>query len=531
MVSLVKRKIKGHMYYYLVWMKRKGKKVFREKQIYVGSAEKIHQLLSQELPKFTSYSYGELALLLHVANISNFVNIVNKHLRKVSSIGDYLLLPVINRLIKPTSKEGIKEWYDKSCLPLIWNKKVSLSSQNYYYYLDRIDDKKIEKIWEELLQNAKKKLNVGDSSFLFDPTNFFTYIDDHEENELPQNGFSKQKRNDKNQINLSLMIGEQSLLPYYYGVYAGNVNDKTNFEKTSSDLVNNAKQYSKEKITLVFDKGNNTENNLKAIKDFYFVGSLPKEKTETRDLLDGDFKFCYENTKKNEIKSISKESEVYGIKCKIVVSYNEKLKKKQLHVLEDKISKTQTKFKEIEGHLFKNEKAAINRINEILPKKQNPFNYEVVPEGEKFKLKLNLSEGKVAWYRKTAGKNIIFTNHLNWNDQRIIEAYRSMHKIENQFKILHGALLIPIKPIYHWTDQKIKAHVFLCMVSLLFARMLEHMCKSKIKGDFRHILEFASSIRIALVQKDGKPKLIFEELDVNQQGLMEAFSLSSFVKK
>ena len=142
-----------------------------------------------------------------------------------------------------------------------------------------------------------------------------------------------------------------------------------------------------------------------------------------------------------------------------------------------------------------------------------------------------MSEKKVAWYKLTAGKNVIFTNHLDWDDERIIRAYRSMHKIENQFKILHGALLIPIKPVYHWTDQKIKVHIFLCMVSLLFARILEHLCKEKMEGDFRHILEFASSIRLAVVQKDGKPKLVFEEMDVKQQGLMEAFSLSSFVKK
>lgn len=529
-MHLEKRKVRGKTYYCAVEKKRVKGKVKTIKQIYLGSAEKIIELLEQPLPKFRSYSYGELALLLHIAEVSNFVNIVNKHLRKLSSIGDYLLLPVINRLLKPTSKEGIKEWYEKGCLPIIWGKDVSLSSQNYFYYLKRIKDEKIKVIWNELLDNAKKKLNAEDSTFLFDPTNFFTYIEDHDDNTIPKNGFSKQKRNDKNQINLSLMIGEQSLLPYYYDVYEGNLNDKTYFEKTSAGIIKKANHYGKENITLVFDKGNNTDKNLKAIKDYYFVGSLPKEKTEARDLLGGEFKYCYKNAKNNEIKSVSKESEVYEIRCKIVVSYNEELKKKQLHTLEDKITKTQVKFKEIEGHKFNTEKAAINKIIEILPKKQNPFDYEIIKEAEKFKLTLKLNEDKVVWYHFTAGKNVIFTNHLDWDDERIIKAYRSMHKIENQFKILHGALLIPIKPIYHWTDQKIKAHIFLCMVSLLFARILEHLCKNRVKGDFRRIIEFASSIRIALVQKDGAPKLVFENIDVEQQQFLEAFSLGRFVK-
>jgi transposase len=106
-----------------------------------------------------------------------------------------------------------------------------------------------------------------------------------------------------------------------------------------------------------------------------------------------------------------------------------------------------------------------------------------------------------------------------------------MHKIENQFKVLHGSLLIPIKPVYHWTDQKIEAHNCLCMTPLLFGKTFEYLCRDKIKGDFRTILDYASSIRSALIQKEGKPKLVFEALDPAQQQLMETFSLSRFARK
>jgi transposase len=345
---------------------------------------------------------------------------------------------------------------------------------------------------------------------------------------IPQNGFSKQKRNDKNQINLSLMVGETSLLPYWYDVYAGNINDKTHFP--SVELGKQAAQYSKEKITLVFDKGNNNEANLKTLKNYYFVGSLEKDKTQARDLFDAQLKFCYKNNKKHDIKSASKTAKVYDLECKIVVSYNEELKKKQLHVLEDKIAKTQEKFKAIENRKFTSERAAINKINAILPRKQNPFDYEVIKEGDKYSLKLSLSDKKVSWYKKTAGKNVIFTNHLDWDDERIIKAYRSMHKIENQFRLLHGAMLIPIKPVYHWTDQKIKAHVFLCMISLLFARIIEHLCKGKFEGNFRSILDFASTIRLALVKKE-KLTLVFEEMTPEQQRFMEEFSLGRFARE
>ena len=219
---------------------------------------------------------------------------------------------------------------------------------------------------------------------------------------------------------------------------------------------------------------------------------------------------------------------VYGMSCKIVVSYNKKLEEKQLHSLGERTAKTMLKFKKID-HFFTSEKAAFRALAEILPKKQNPFDYEVAKEGKKFRALLNLNEEKLAAYRKGAGKNIIFTNHLDWGDERIIRVYRSMHKIENQFRLLHGAMLVPLKPVYHWTDQKIAAHVFLCMVALLFAKTLEFICKNRINGNFRQILDFASEIRLAVVQKD-KPTLVFEELTPAQQTLMETFSLSRFVK-
>ena len=446
MAYFVTKKVKGKKYLYIVWGQRIGKRTKTVKQIYLGSAERVAKLLEQPIPKFTSYSYGDVAFLLHVAETTDFVKIVNKHLRKISSIGDYLLLIVMNRLIRPESKKGIKEWHGKTCLPLIWNKDLSFSSQNYWYYLNRLTDKKMAAVWEELQNNTAKNLGVGDDTFLYDPTNFFTYVEDHEGNELPQNGHNKQMRHEKNQVSVRLLIGEESQLPYDFKCYAGNVHDSKEFPNLVSDLKQRAEQYSREKITLVFDKGNNKKENLEALSNYYFVGSLRKDLKGVPALLDAELKDCYTTPKKNLIRSTSQEMDVYGINCKVVVSYNEKLRSKQLHSLDNATVKTQTKFEEIKDHRFKNERSATVAMIKILPKKHNPFKWETQEDGKTFRVQLSLDEEKLAEYRKNAGKNVIFTNHLDWSDERIIKTYRKMYKVENQFKLLHGALLIPIKP-------------------------------------------------------------------------------------
>lgn len=530
-MHLEKRTIRGRTYYCAVKKQRIDGKVKTIQQIYLGSAERIAGLLNTSIPKFKTYSYGDIALLLHVAEQTDFSKIVSTHFPK-SAMADYLLLLVFNRLLEPTSKAGIKSWYEKTCLPLIWKGGLSPSSQTYWNYLNKLTEKKRDAVWDEIFEQTKTTLKVKDDTFLFDITNFFTYISDHKENVLPKKGHSKQMRNNLNLISLGMMVGEKSALPYNYDIYQGNLTDCNNFPAALESVKNKPKIYDKEKITLVFDKGNNSPKNFEALKGHHFVGSLPKAKAEAADLFDLETKPCYESTPNKWVSSVSKQAIVYGMDCKVVLSYNERLYRKQIHAIEKRIDQTNAKFELIKNKEFRTENSARNQMLRILPRKQNSFTYKIKKTGPKYSVELTLDENKDKQYRRGAGKNVIFTNHLDWSDEQIIRVYRSMNKAEHQFKLMHGSLLVPLKPVYHWTDQKIEAHVMMCMIALLFARILDYECREKkIAGDFRAILKSARDIRLAIVQKEGKPQFVFEEMGLESQALMEAFSLSRFVKQ
>lgn len=529
-MHLEKRIVRGKTYYCAVEKRRINGKVKTIRQIYLGSAKRIAGLLNNPIPKFKTYSYGDMALLLHVAEQTDFSKIVSTHFPK-SAMADYLLLLVFNRLLEPTSKAGIKSWYEKTCLPLIWNRGLSPSSQTYWNYLDKLTEEKRNDIWDEIFEQTKTILKVKDDTFLFDITNFFTYIDDHEDNVLPKKGHSKQMRNNLNLISLGMMVGEKSALPYNYDLYQGNLTDCNNFPSALESVKNKPTIYDKEKITLVFDKGNNSPKNFEALKGYHFVGSLPKAKAEAADLFGRETKPCYESTPGKWVSSISKQTNVYGMDCKVVLSYNERLYRKQVHAIEKRTAQTNARFELIKNKEFKTENSARNQLLRILPRKQNPFSYEIKKAGSKYRVELTLDENKDKQYRLGAGKNVIFTNHLDWSDERIIYAYRSLSKAEHQFKLMHGTLLVPLKPVYHWTDQKIEAHVMICMIALLFARILDYECREKkIISNFRTVLKAARDIRLALVQKNGKSQFVFEEMGLESQALMESFLLSKFVK-
>ena len=105
MVSLKKKKIKGHTYWYAVEMARVDGKPKQIWQKYLGTAEKIVELKEKaaELPhiKLKSFQYGKTAALLSISDELNFIEIVNKHTNKKQieglTVGQYLLLNIIGR--------------------------------------------------------------------------------------------------------------------------------------------------------------------------------------------------------------------------------------------------------------------------------------------------------------------------------------------------------------------------------------------------------------------------------------------------
>ena len=105
MVSLKKKKINGHIYWYAVEMARINGKPKQVWQMYLGSAQKIVEMKKNSglIPqiRLKSFQYKKTAALLSVAEELNFVEIVNKHTNKKEieglTVGKYLLLNIIGR--------------------------------------------------------------------------------------------------------------------------------------------------------------------------------------------------------------------------------------------------------------------------------------------------------------------------------------------------------------------------------------------------------------------------------------------------
>ena len=74
--------------------------------------------------------------------------------------------------------------------------------------------------------------------------------------------------------------------------------------------------------------------------------------------------------------------------------------------------------------------------------------------------------------RTLLGKTILFTDQASWSDAEIVRGYRGQHQVDSAFRCLKSPYHVSLRPQRHWTDQKIRVHVFYLVLALLLCSLL-----------------------------------------------------------
>ncbi len=83
---------------------------------------------------------------------------------------------------------------------------------------------------------------------------------------------------------------------------------------------------------------------------------------------------------------------------------------------------------------------------------------------------VSLNEKRMDVLKGLAGRFLIVTN-TDLNDDETVSAYKEQWQIERSFRTIKSFL--EIRPVYHRKSERIKAHVFVCVLSLLLSRLIE----------------------------------------------------------
>ncbi len=154
---------------------------------------------------------------------------------------------------------------------------VNISDAALYRMMNHIDDKLIEKIQTNAYRVAKSLFNKPIHVMFYDCTTL--YFESFTEDELKENGFSKDLKFNQPQVLLSLLVTSQGLLVGYDVFPSATYEDHTMI--TAAEKLK--KTYGLKELIIVADSGMLNEENLKLMEAHgksYIVGGRIKNQSK-----------------------------------------------------------------------------------------------------------------------------------------------------------------------------------------------------------------------------------------------------------
>jgi len=498
MATIHKKVSRGHSYWQIVESRRVNGKPRPIVLMHLGTAEGLLRRLQEgagEPLKARVFQFGALGALWNLAGELEVVGAIDRHAPKRAqglSCGQYLLLAALNRCVAATSKASLYEWYRKTLLQrLMPASKRQLASQRFWDHMGGLDEAQIAAIEEALARRLIERFNVDLRTLLFDATNFHTFIDTQTRCELAQRGHAKSKRNDLRLIGLALLVSADFHVPLLSHVYPGNRNDAAMFGAVTESLVARYRQFAKacEAITLVFDGGNTSKENLQAVDDsgYHFVTSLTL--THHPDLLKAPlrrFRSFSEPRLKGTVAHRTTKV-IWGRARTVVVTRSEKLLAGQMAGVAAALRKKRAALRQLRAKLRRSQEPKARGKGYTGPSLRKRL--EQITSGQYvsaiLKTQIDESGGRLDFTFRTdgpayrtlqrtrLGKRILCTDQDAWSTEEIILASRAQCHVENAFRQMKDPHWVTFSPSFHWTDQKLRVHAFYCVVSLMLSSLLQ----------------------------------------------------------
>ena len=134
------------------------------------------------------------------------------------------------------------------------------------------------------------------------------------------------------------------------------------------------------------------------------------------------------------------------------------------------------------------------------------YTVEVYSYGKGLRLNFRKNHYRISRYIDRFGKNIIITDNADWTTDEIVNASLDRWTVEDGFRQSKNDDLVAMMPIRHWTDSKIRCHLFTCVVAMTYLRRIElRLAAAGIKRTAADVMEDMRKLHQALnMRKDAR---------------------------
>jgi transposase len=558
MPSIVGKRRGNQTYYYLVESARVDGKPRIVSQHYLGPADEVIAKLTGEpagLPVRSQHKrFGDVAAVWSVLDGLDVVGLVDdvvaRHANAGASVGAYLALATLNRVVDPRSKRAFADWWATTAGPR-WVKvdAAALDHRRFWDAMDLLREDHLRAIETSVYGAMIDRYGLDLAGMALDMTNFATYIDStNGRAPIAQRGKAKQKRTDLRLVALALVVTRDGGIPIVSHAYPGDRPDVTQFSTVLDELVSRYRLLvnSVESLTVVYDAGQNSASNHEQVEacGIGFVGSLPPSDHPT--LLD-IARSRYQRVDVDRFDDLSAYDTMVtalGVTRRAVLTHSPTLHAGQSRGLDQTLAKARAKLAELQARLRRGKtRRPRDKVEaEIATILKPRWVGEIITAtltGEQpatFRLTWRTNtRARAKLEHRLFGKRILFTNRDTWPVAEVVAAYRSQSEAEFGFRQLKDPHVVSFSPMHHWTDQKIRVHVFTCVLALATAHLMRRQAhQAGLHLSVRELLEHLEGIgETVLLFHDGgkgrpRAQRLLTDMNDTQRRLYDLFELHRY---
>ena len=437
----------------------------------------MNEKLQKETHTRYNLGYAVIMKIYHELELNRFFNNKARHETFEYNTNSIMNLLTITRILHPSSKKSSYEYRER------FFERFDFELYDIYRALSHFSKIGME-CQRFISDQINKKYGRNTKLMYFDVTNFHFEID--ETDNLRKRG--KEKNNRPDPIVQMALAMDADGIPLYYKLFPGNTHDSKTFIPVFKDV---CVRFAPGRVIAVADMGCTSSNNIyflkggdrdKRVNGYVFSFSIRKGSEafkkyvlddtgyadkDGKTLKDG---YDYRIKSRIEVREIQVTMKNGSQKSmlideKQVVFWSEKYAKKARAEREETIKKALDIIADPKKYNKGTVHGAAAYIHNITYDKKTG---EILEEPGK---KLLFDEEKAKEDAKYDGYYCIITSELEMPDYRVIEIYRGLSDIEDNFKVSKSDL--DIRPVYVSREDRINAHVLTCFISLVILRLIQ----------------------------------------------------------
>lgn len=475
-----------------------------------------------------AHQLGAAPLLLPLLEDLRVRDIVNQFCPNRSDVdtGTIAIGMVLNRLMAPKPLYHVGSWMQQTAIPHL------LSTSADKFNDDRLGRAleemypHLRSMWTQIITVAVEKFNIDLSFLAYDLTSFY-FEGEYENSEAITYGYSRDKKPDKKQLEVSMNVSLPDSIPITYELLNGNtadVNTVIDNMQRLKELVASMKK--DDEILVVGDRILLTDAIIVSYhrNRLSYLGGLASS-TKVKELINSveedELMASPLDYKPIRHQKAEGDNRYYGVLRKITFEHkgmsqtdwasviystgkarlDEQYRQKSQQKLLEKLNKIKQK---LNTRRYKKAQYVLSQIEKAKKGSRAKNLVDVTLTGEDGQLVLNISQNEKAIKeaKRLEGKYVIATNrYLTPNE--MLTLFKQRDCSEKRISVLKGP--IRIRPIFLQNDDRIASLVFIIMIALLIYCLIEmRLRQASMKVSGKSVLEnFAKLSLIESIFNDG----------------------------